>query len=91
MKKHINLSNQRTKGNPARHLASRLIADEIRDARETNIPEDARLLLVEAYLNSEVSEIVHLALDITILTQAECLRKTVADSPYDGSPIALTE
>lgn len=83
MRKSIDLWNQRTRGNPVRLLASRLIADEIRDARETSIPEDERLEQVETYLDSRVSEIVHMALDISIPTQAEGLRKVVASAPYE--------
>lgn len=91
MKNFIDLWNQRTRGNPVQRLVSRLIADEIRDARETNIPEDERLLWVETYLDSRISEIVYLALDISIPTQAEGLRKAVANAPYEESPDTLTE
>jgi hypothetical protein len=79
------LWNQRTRRNPVQLLARRLIVDEIRDARETSIPEDERLLRVENYLDSRISEIVYMALDISISTQAEGLRNVVASAPYDES------
>ncbi|MDO8684115.1 MAG: hypothetical protein Q7N50_11605 [Armatimonadota bacterium] len=82
--------NQRIRRNPVQLLASRLIADEIRDARKTSISEDERLLQVETYLDSRISEIVYLALDISISTQAEGLRKAVANAPYEESLDMLT-